>query len=86
MTGNLLLKSGDKLTRSQGDRIPLRLAAVKGDTVHIAVKVDDGVISHLGRPVVYIHHSGITLLQAADLSVNLLVADLLHLLCGGNAL
>lgn len=72
---NLLLKAGNKLTCAQLERIALALTTVEGSPIQKALEVNDRGIAHLRGAALYRDDAGIALLQTANLSIDLLVAD-----------
>ena len=75
----LILKAGDKLTGPQLQIMVFALAALKGFAVHKALKVDVHCIALFGLPL-HVHHTGGTLYIGLQLTINVLLCDLGHIL------
>ena len=84
-TDDLLLKAGDKHLRAKDKVMPLALAAVKGNAVHAALKVDDGGIALLGGTLDR-HDTTGAFTRTFDLGVDLLILDIDDGTLGGQRL
>ena len=63
VTDNLLLKAGNKLTRTESKLIVLTLAAVKSNAVNKALKVDNSDIVLLSLSVINRNNTGVSFLH-----------------------
>jgi len=81
----LLLKAGDKGVAAQHQLIVLGLAAVEGHAVHAAVEIDDDGVALAGGAVNG-DLTGVALLHAGELGLDLLVGDGVLGTLGGQAL
>ena len=78
VTDNALLEARDELTGAEAQRISLALAAFKRFIVDEALEVDRCLIAHLSSSALDIDDTRLTLTEHLDLTVHILVGDLMH--------